>query len=78
MLQKTTLVKSGSRKISSKWKIGWYCINRGRDTRSFRWIRSFMLGVDLSKTSGFTCRIDLLKKYHVELCVNSRKNTFDK
>lgn len=73
MCQKTTLVKTGARKISKNWKIDWYYINRGRDAKSHRWIRSLTVSVDLSKSAGFTSRLDLFKKFHIEISIRKNK-----
>ncbi len=73
MNSKTTLAKTGTHRVFKKWKFSWYAINRGRDAKSYRWIRSFSFSIDLSKTTGYTTRLDLLKKYHVEICLRSNK-----
>ena len=73
MCQKTTLVKSATRKISKNWEIDWCYINRGRDAKSHRWIRSLTVSVDLSKSAGFTGRVDLLKKFHIEISIRKTK-----
>jgi hypothetical protein len=73
MCQKTTQINSGARKIFNKWKVSWNLISRSRHTRSFRWIRSFMFSFDLSKSEGFGVRLDLFKKYHIEISIRSNK-----
>lgn len=78
MQRKTTQVKSNSIKLYRNWKIEWYYINRGRDTRSHRWIRSLTIGFDISRSDGFTSRLDLFKKFHIEISVKKLKSINDK
>lgn len=74
MRQTTTRVKSNSIKLHNNWQIEWYYINKGSATRSYRWIRSLTIGFDLSRSDGFTSRLDLFKKFHIEISIKKLKS----
>jgi hypothetical protein len=75
MRRKTTQVKSNSLKLHNNWKIEWYYINRDRAAQSHRWIRSLTIGFDMSRAEGFTSRLDLFKKFHIEISIKKTKTS---
>lgn len=69
MHPKATLVKTKVRQLSKNWNIELNYVKRGRLAKTYRWIRPFKVSLDACMKSGFTIRLDLISRYHIEAAV---------
>jgi hypothetical protein len=73
--RKTTLNKTKTVKLSTRYSAEWQYIHRKEDSRLNRWIRPFRFHIDFCTKAGYGFRIELAKKFYLAVAIKPNKNT---